>query len=173
MTRFKRMSLACLIAMLSTSGTAQTSSVGTWQIDLTQSDFGSGPKPRAMTTRVLQDTPQRLAYRTHRVNGDGTSFGWEWSGSKDGVVRAPKLIGHSGPTGLEGVKEVNGILIWHGIEVDGSLFEARSTYSDNGDTMTLAITWKHFDGTEEKQTWVSHRLHQKPTTNPERGLGGG
>lgn len=148
---------AWFVVLASASLFAQQNTVGTWQIDLAQSNFGADPAPKSMTSEILVDTPEMLSYRAHRVNADGSSFGWEWSGPKDGSVRHPKILGVSSETGLEGVKEENGDVIWHGIELDGSLFEARNTLSTDANTMAFEVTWKHYDGTQEKQKWVFRR----------------
>ncbi len=155
--------LALLVALSSSCAFAQKNTVATWNIDLAESNFGSGPPPRSMTSEILIDTPQMLSYRAQRVNSDGSSFGWEWSGPKDGSVRHSRIVGSSCDTGLEGLREVKGALIWHGIELDGSIFRARSVISTDGTKMTFDVEWIHYDDTVERQRWVFRRA---PNTMP-------
>ncbi len=153
----RMLALASVIAVAWTCAFAQKNTVGTWNIDLAESNFGSGPPPKLMTSEILVDTLQMFDYRAHRVNSDGSSFGWEWRGPKDGSIRHPRILGSSSETGMEGVREVKGALIWHGIELDGSVFRARSVISADGTRMTFDVEWIQYDDTIEKQRWVFRR----------------
>lgn len=132
--------------------------VGIWRVDVQQSNFGSDPSPVSITYTVTEDTPKTFAYRLRRVNqGDDSPLVGSWSGPKDGSAHRITIVGFPNLVAAEGVKEVNGSLVFHGIEHDGSLEYTRITFSDDRRTMTANITWTHFDGTEDKEKWVFHR----------------
>ena len=131
--------------------------VGQWQMDVAQSDFGSDPKPTAMSITVLHDTPRLFAYRAHRLNRNESPFAFEWSGPKDGSMHHVKIEGQPQTMAVEGVKEEDGVLVQHGVELDGSLMYSRITFSKDWKTMTVDVTWKHYDGTEDKQKWLFRR----------------
>ena len=57
----KAMLLAIAIYLtLALSGIAAQSSVGRWQLDVSQSDFGSDSSPAEMSLTVLEDRPRIL-----------------------------------------------------------------------------------------------------------------
>lgn len=157
--------IAFLWAVLSISigpviGLAQDkpSMAGNWKLDITQSEFGSGPAPKSMTGTILKDTPQMLSYRVHGVDDRGKSFAYSWSGPEDGnmhpIFQDGKRVGQQSVT-----REQDGTLIRHGEDsTDGSSFDARDSISPDGNTLTEETTSKSKDGKENRQKSVWHRV---------------
>ena len=59
---------------------ARHSSVGVWELDLEQSNFGSEPPPKSATLTILKDTPDAVAWRFEEVDATGKSVTFLWSG---------------------------------------------------------------------------------------------
>ncbi len=137
---------------------AASNRLGTWKIDVAASDFGTDPGPQSMTLTIFEDTPEKTGYRVHRVNRNGSSFDYEWRGTKDGTPhRGVVTSDKSAPVATSAIKEVDGVEIEHGIEPDGTLENGRMSVAPDGQTMTIVTTWTTFEGTELKQKWVWHK----------------
>jgi hypothetical protein len=153
--------LATVVLVFSLWATPQTknnkSAVGTWQLDLARSDFGAQSAPKEVMLTILQDTPQMLSWRIQSVDDSGNSYTFSWSGPTDGSVH-PISAQDSTPIGTESVKrEPDGSLVRHG-EINEASFDARSTMSDDGNTITDEITQKSKDGKENKSKRVYRRV---------------
>ena len=142
-----------VIAFMIPSSGAAGNLIGTWQLNLSASDFGSDPPPKSITLTILEDSKARLGYRVHRINSHG-DFNYAWRGTKDGTPSATVVSGVSSTNSLEANKEVNGEIVGHGIERDGTLVVTRVSVAPDGHSITLNNTWIQFDGTEVKQKWV-------------------
>jgi hypothetical protein len=132
---------------------AATDHTGTWQLDIAASDFGGDPPPRSMTLTVFEETSSSLGYRVRRIRSDGSSFSFEWRGTKDGTPSAVRVSGAHNWKASSAYKEVNGDLVEHTIEEDGSLEVGRISLSPDGKTTTADFTWIEFDGKQTKQKW--------------------
>jgi hypothetical protein len=140
--------------------------VGTWKLDVTQSDFGSGPAPKSSSLVILTDTPQKYSYRAHGVDENGKPFEVSWSGPPDGSMHPVMLNGKpSGQT--SGFKrEPDGTMVRHGERPDGSTVEVHISMSPDGNTLTDEFTSKSKDGKEsrEKQVWHRVGVNGKPAS---------
>jgi hypothetical protein len=90
------------------------SGVGTWKLDVSQSEFGSDPAPKSVTITVLKDTTE---WRVHFVDDKGKPMSYSWSGPEDGsmhpVIQGGKDIGKQSAK-----KEDDGSLLRHGEDAD-------------------------------------------------------
>jgi hypothetical protein len=152
--------LALLVIGVASTAAAQTkgtraSSVGTWKVDVQQSDFGSDPKPKSMTLTVLEDTPQHLSWRLDTVDGDGKPSSESWSGPLDGTMLSAK-----GPDGAEIYKasfKWDGDVLQRHIEGALGPLDGRTTMSTDGNTMTDVAIIKQPDGKTAKWMVLYHR----------------
>ena len=152
--------IAFLWAILAVSiGLAQDkpSMIGTWKLDIAQSDFGSDPAPKSETGTILKDTPQMLSYRVHGVDDKGKPFVYSWSGPEDGSIHTGLLNGK--PQDQVGfTREQDGTLVQRGKDADGSTFENRISMSPDGNTWTGEGSPKSKEGKESRTKQVFHRV---------------
>ena len=168
---FKCASVICaaFVVIAASSVAAQTdaakkSSVGTWKLDLQQSDLGPGAKPKSVTLTILEDTPQHGSWRVDVVDDQGRSSSYSWTGPVDGSLHPIKAADGSA-IGKESLKKDGDALVRHGEDMaDGSSFDARSTMSADGMTITDVLTTKSKGGDISKTTMVSHRVSAKRTS---------
>jgi hypothetical protein len=152
--------IAFLWALLAVSvGLAQDkpSTVGTWKLDLAQSDLGSEPPPKSWTGTILKDSPQMFSIRAHCIDYKGKPFVYSWSGPADGSMHP--IMADGKPIGQASAqREQDGTVVRHGKESDGSTFESHVTLSPDGSTLTEEMTEKDQDGKEIKEKWVYQRV---------------
>jgi hypothetical protein len=137
---------------------AHVSTVGAWKLDAAKSSFGSEPAPKALTLTILKDTPQSTAWRVDIVDDKGQAISYSWSGPADGSMHPVK--GAKGQViAQEGLKQdSDGAMRRHGVDnTDASTFDACSTLSADGNTITDVMTTKMKDGTTSKATIVYNR----------------
>jgi hypothetical protein len=132
--------------------------VGTWKVDIAHSDFGSEAAPKSITVTILKDTPRMLSWRVNGVGAKGEPFSYSWSGPEDGSMHAVIVDGKAGGDMQGAKREQDGTLVRREENSDGSSFEARSTMSADGKTITEATTSKSKDGKESKQSYVYRRV---------------
>src|SRR5271163_353129 len=150
--------IACLTAALTSSIAQQkTSAVGNWKLDPTQSDFGAEAALKSVTIIILKDTPQMLSWRVRLVDDKGQPSSYSWSGPEDGSMHPIIQPGKTAASQESARKEADGTLVRHGEEPDGSSFDARSTISADGNTITDQIIGKSKDGKESRAKYVYHR----------------
>ena len=157
--RRKRLSIVAVVCLLGAiSAWAQSKSVvGTWKVDIAQSDFGSGPAPKSITVTILQDTPKMLSWRVHMIGHDGKVIAYSWKGPEDGTMHP--VMENGKESGTQSAKrEDDGSLTRHGEDPDGSSFDARSKLSDDGNTINEEITAKTKDNKESKSKTVYQRV---------------
>jgi hypothetical protein len=150
--------VAFLWAILAVSiGLAQDkpSMVGTWKLDIAQSDFGSDPAPKSMVGTITKETPQTFAFHAHGIDDKGKPFAYSWSGPEDGsmhpIMFAGKPIGQANAQ-----KQPDGSIKRSGKEPDGA-FESHVVLSPDGNTFTEEMTEKSPDGKVVHQKVVFHR----------------
>lgn len=152
--------LTTAVIAISALGTAQTktkSAVGAWQLDLAHSDLGAEAAPKQVVLTILQDTPESLSWRIQITDQNDKSSTYSWSGPLDGTPH-PITNQDSIAIGTESVKrDGDGSLVRHGENKDAS-FDASSTMSEDGNTITDEITQKSKDGKEDKSKRVYHRV---------------
>jgi hypothetical protein len=157
MRRICLVAAGCAILAISAMAQSKHSGVGTWKVDMSQSDFGSGPAPKSVTVTILKDTPKMLSWRVHMLDDKGKPINYSWSGPEDGsmhpVMQGGKEIGKQSAK-----KQDDGSLLRHGEDPDGSSFDARSKLSEDGTSMNEETTEKSKDGKESKQKIVYHRV---------------
>ena len=135
----------------------QHSAVGTWKMDVAQSDFGSEPAPKDVTIVLSKDTPEMLSWRVNMVDEKGKASSYSWHGAPDGTMHPVMQNGKS--ISKQSAKwQPDGALLRHGEDPDGSSFDARSIKSEDGNSMTDEITSKSKDGKETRQKFVFHRV---------------
>jgi hypothetical protein len=152
--------IAFVWAILAVSiGLAQDkpSLVGSWKLDIAQSELGPGPAPKSVAGTIFKESPQMFSYRSHGIDDKGKPFSEAWSGPEDGsmhpVIRNGKPSGQSGFT-----REPDGTLVWHSEDADGSTGVGRLSISPDGNTSTTEGTSKSKDGKESKEKQVWHRV---------------
>ena len=157
----------CVLLEIGAWGQSKHSVVGTWKLDLSQSDLGSSPKPKSVTVTILKDTPEMLSWRVHMMDEQGKAISYSWSGPEDGsmhpVMQSGKEIGKQSAK-----RESDGSLTRHGEEPDGSSFDARGKLSDDGKTISEEFNEKSKDGKESKGKYLYHRVSsaKKSAENP-------
>jgi hypothetical protein len=157
-TRFLH-GIACLsLALAGALAQQNVSTVGTWKLDLTQSDFGSDPALKSVTINILKDTPQAFSWRVHLVDDKGKASSYSWSGPEDGSMHPIVETGKPSDSQESAKKEADGTLVRHGESTDGSSFDARATVSADGKTITDQVVGKSKDGKENKAKYVYHRV---------------
>ena len=150
----------CVLFGVSTWAQTKHSQVGTWNLDIAQSTFGSEPAPESITVVILKDTPQLLSWRVREVDEKGKVFAYSWSGPADGSMHPVMSDGKE--IGKQSAKrEDGGALDRHGEEPDGTVFDARDKLSDDGNTILEEVTEKSKDGKETKTKTVYHRDTKK------------
>jgi hypothetical protein len=133
--------------------------VGTWNVDIAQSTFGSEPVPKSITVEILKDTPQLLAWSVRGVDGDGKAFAYSWNGPVDGTMHPVMQDGKE--IGKQSAKRENdGTLVRHGEDPDGNSFNARDKLSDDGNTIMEETSHKSKDGQQTQTKTVYHRIKQ-------------
>ena len=134
--------IAFLWAILAVSiGSAQDkpSMVGSWKLDVTQSDLGSEPAPKSMAGTIRKETPQMLSYRVHGVDDKGKAFWYSWSGPEDGS-KHPTLVNGKPSDQTFFTRNQDGTLVQHTENADGSTAEGRISLSPDGSTLTIEGT---------------------------------
>jgi hypothetical protein len=131
------------------------SSVGTWKYNASQSDFGSGTKPKSMTLVITKDTPQMLAWHLTEVDTDGKVIHESWSGPQDGSMHPLKRTGGNREAGFQASGDQFTITEK---SPDGTNTQSQVTKSDNGDTMTEHVTGTGQGGAPMTATIVWHRV---------------
>ena len=150
----------CLLFGVSVWGQDKHSQVGTWNVDIAHSTFGSEPVPKSITVVILKDTPQLLSWRVHGVDENGKAFAYSWSGPADGTMHP--VMENGKEIGKQSAKrEDDGTLDRHGEDPDGSAFDARDKLSDDGNTILEEATEKSKDGKETKTKGVYRRDTKK------------
>jgi hypothetical protein len=150
----------CVLFGVGTWAQTKNSQVGTWNLDIGQSTFGSEPVPKSITVWILKDTPQLLSWRVREVHGDGKAFAYSWSGPEDGAMH-PVMHNGKGIGKQSATREDDGALDRHGEDPDGTVFDARDKLSDDGNTILEEVTEKSKDGkeTKTKTMWQRTRKH--------------
>lgn len=160
--RTRALAVAAL-TLFSFNASAQTnasnaSAVGTWELDLAKSNFGSETPPKSMTLVILKDTPQEHSWRLDSVDDKGQASSFSWRGPQDGSLH-PARDPKGQVIGQEGLKrDKDGSLLRHGTDDSGVSFEARATLSPDGNTITDVATFKTPDGKAVTMTAVYHRV---------------
>ena len=114
--------------------------------------------PKSVTLDILKDTPDASAWRVDVVDDKGQSHSYSWNGPTDGSMQDLKTADGQ-VIGKESVKRDGDTLVRHGEDPkDGSSFDARSTLSADGNTITDVVTTKSKDGKTSKTTGVFHRV---------------
>jgi hypothetical protein len=150
----------CVLFGVTTWGQSKHSLVGTWNVDIAQSTFGSDPVPKSITVEILKDTPQLLAWSVHGIDGNGKAFAYSWNGPVDGTMHPVMQNGKE--IGKQSAKrEDDGTLDRHDEDPDGSVFDARGKLSDDGNTVVEEATEKSKDGKEIKTKAVYRRQVKK------------
>ena len=137
---------------------SKRSAVGTWRLDLKQSQLVSAPAPKSLTLTILKDTPQLNSWRIEVVDAQGTPFSYSWSGPADGTMQSLKAADGS-EIGKQSLKRDGDVLLYHGEDpIEGRSFDGRATMSADGDTIINVVTARTKDGKVSKDTFVMHRV---------------
>ncbi|HTF68553.1 MAG TPA: hypothetical protein VK638_38335 [Edaphobacter sp.] len=148
---------SCML-FVGTGALAQNSrsGVGTWKLDLPQSDFGCEPALKSATINILEDRPEMLSWRVHLIDAKGNVVSYSWSGPRDGSMHPVKENGRV--IAQQSAKKDNeGALLRHGESPEGESFDAREVLSADGNTMTDEITQKSKDGKVCNEKYVYHK----------------
>lgn len=152
------LSATAIGVLLSISGWGQSkhSDVGTWNVDISQSTFGSEPAPKSITVVILKDTLQMLSWRVHGIDDKGKAFAYSWSGPEDGTMH-PVMQNGKEVAKQSAKREDDGTLLRHGEDPDGSSFDARDKSSEDGKTIIEETTAKSKDSKESKTKTLYRR----------------
>lgn len=145
-----------VLLSMSAWGQSKHSDVGTWNVDIAQSTFGSEPAPKSITVVILKDTPQMLSWRVHGIDDKGKAFAYSWSGPEDGTMH-PVMQDGKEVAKQSAKREDDGTLLRHGEDPDGSSFDAHDKSSDDGKTIMEEVTAKSKDGKESKAKTLYRR----------------
>jgi hypothetical protein len=155
-----RICSVCLLVCFAVGAMGQNKTiVGTWKLDVSQSDFGRDPAVQSFTFTMMKDSPKLGSYHGHGVDQDGKRISYLWSGPEDGSMHP--LKDEAGKTlGMQSMnKQPNGTILRRGDDSsDGSSFNAVGTISEDGITLVEEVTGKSKDGTETKLRYVYHRV---------------
>jgi hypothetical protein len=146
------------LALPSAFAGQKTSFTGTWKVDVAESDFGSEPAPKSITVTILKDSPRMLSWRVSGVDDKGQNFSYSWSGAEDGSMHPVVEKGKAGTDTQSAKREQDGTLVRHDENSDGSSFDARSTISPDGNTITEAAIEKSKDGKQTNKKYVYRRV---------------
>jgi hypothetical protein len=148
---------ACVLFAAGALAQSKPSAVGTWKMDISQSDFGPDPAPKSVTLTILKDTPEMVSWRVHMIDDKGKPLSYSWAGPGDGSMHP--VMSNDKEIGKQSAKrEDDGSLLRHGEDPDGSSFDALSKLSDDGQTITEESTSKSKDGKESKGKALYHRV---------------
>lgn len=151
---------ACTVFVVGALAQSKQSEVGTWKLDMSQSDFGPDAAPKSVTLTILKDTPAMLSWRVRMVDEKGNSSSISWSGPQDGSLH-PVMQNGKEISKQSAKRESGGSLHRHGEEPDGSSFDAYSKMSDDGNSITDELYAKDKDGKQLRQKFVYHRVMKK------------
>src|SRR5437868_3795439 len=82
--------LSLLVGIAITAIAQNSNFVGTWKLDVPQSDFGHDPAFRSGTCTCLKDAPELASWHCRVVDHDGKVMSYSWGGPKDGTVHPRK-----------------------------------------------------------------------------------
>jgi hypothetical protein len=151
---------ACALFVVGALAQSKQSQVGTWKMDVSQSDFGSEAPPKSVTLTILKDTPAMLSWRVQMIDDKGKRISYSWSGPQDGSMHPVTQKGKK--ISMQSAKrEEDGSLHRHGENPDGTSFDAYAQVSDDGNSITDEMTSKEKDGKELKEKDVFHRVIRK------------
>lgn len=152
---------AALPSAFAQNASQATSYVGTWKLDVAQSDFGPRPKPKSMTLYITKDTPHMLAWHETEIEANGKTAHESWSGPTDGSMHVLKSTGGNGQASFE---NNNGQITIHEKMANGVTADSNVTPSDGGNTMTENISGTA-NGQPFTETIVWHKVgHHKAKT---------
>ncbi len=115
---------------------------GTWKLNVDKSDYGSLPKPKAITIEVTQSDGKTLAWTLKGTDPSGNPMDESWSGAPDGQER---LV--AGTNGEKAGFEWKGdSLVIHVSLPKGTVIDETVTISDDKKTMSIDETIKGEDG---------------------------
>jgi hypothetical protein len=135
------------------------SQVGTWNVDISESDFGGAPVPRSITMNILEDSPQKCSWRVDTIDDKGNKSSFSWSGPEDGTLHP--VMDPSGKILLrESLKKTpDGTLLRHGEDPDGSSFDGLAKMSADGTSIVDTVKSRGKDGKQSMtQKYVAHRV---------------
>lgn len=123
----------------------------TWTLNVSKSDFGSGPSMKSDIMTIKTDTDKWLTFTDVTVDADGKKWSTSWSGPQDGTWKP--LTGM--PGGKASFKTDDDSS--HFAYPDGTTSDGWMSASDDKKTVTIKVTGKAKDGKEFHQTLVYDR----------------
>lgn len=141
MIDFKRILIAVSLAMLSFAASAQGENpfIGTWDIDKSESDFGSGVVPASMS-RTYQDLGNGgYMYLVVSINEDGSIGGSSASYKYDRQENRIASLNQAAPTTIS-YRRLNDKTVEYTVRVDGRVTQiGAKTISPDGRVLQIAI----------------------------------
>jgi hypothetical protein len=125
--------------------------LGTWNLDLGKSSYGSMPAPKSEEMTITTDTRDALAWSLKGTTADGKSYTESYDGPIDGQYH-PLVSDEPGMT-VAYTRAPKGNVTWTIKDKTGAVFETGSgIVARNGKTLTLKGTMQ---GPNGKSAFVS------------------
>ena len=131
--------------------------VGSWELNLRSSSWGTLPPPKSATINVLQFDGRGMQWTANSTDENGNAIEASWAGALDGTpVEATGTdtgIYYSFQSGEDGIHELTTF-------PDGSRISSVATFSSDGTTLTLR---RHMSSpTRGEADWTE--VYNKTTT---------
>ncbi len=124
----------------------------TWELNISQTDFGGGPSMKSDTMTMLTDTEKWLKWTDVAVDGDGKTWKTSWSGPQDGTMKP--IVGMQGAQASFKTDDDSS----HWVMPDGSTSDSTMVMSPDKKQVTINITMKTKDGKQISQKLVYDRV---------------
>jgi len=128
-----------------------TNALGSWNLDLKKSSYGSVPAPKSEEMTITTDTRDALAWSLKGMTADGKSYTESYDGPIDGQYHP--LASDEGGMTVAYTRAPKGNVTWTIKDKTGTVFETGSAMvSANGKTLKLKGTMQ---GPNGKSNFVS------------------
>jgi len=138
----RKIFLAASMCILSFAASAQSENpfIGTWDLDATNSDFGSAQLPNAMTRTYIETGGGGYMYLLVTINPDGSIGGSSASYRYDGANNSIATIGGNGAQTTISYFQVNGRTVEYTIRNTGRTSQiGAKTLSPDSRVLTIVI----------------------------------
>tara|TARA_R110002073_G_scaffold108979_1_gene244735 strand:+ start:1214 stop:1693 length:480 start_codon:yes stop_codon:yes gene_type:complete len=138
---------ALTLTLFSLGAVAQSENpfLGTWDIDIDESDFGSAPIPRSIARSYADLGNGRFMYLVVTTNQDGevdaTSSSYSYSGEQYPIASLATI-----PTARISYKRINETTVEYTVRLDGEVQQIGAKFiSPNYQRLTIAIQYPNSD----------------------------
>jgi hypothetical protein len=124
----------------------------TWELNVSESDFGGGPTMKSDKMTILTDNDKWLKWTDVTVDNDGKTWKTSWSGPQDGTMKP--IVGMEGAKAS--FKTADDSSHWE--MPDGSISDSTLVMSPDKKKVTITNVVKTKDGKTFNQTLVYDRV---------------